>query len=290
MAMDVTTGRKRRGGATLLGNRTFALAAGLLALLVLAILLAPLIAGFDPARIMPRQRLLPPDALHWFGTDVFGRDVFSRVLYGGRLSLLIGLTVAAIAGILGTLIGLLCGASRLLDAIAMRVMDGVMALPGILVAIAVVSLVGADVLSIAAAIAFPEIPRVARLVRSVILTVREETYVRAAEGLGIPAPLVLLRHILPSCIAPLVVQVTFVFATAILTEAVLGFLGVGFPPDMPTWGNVLAEGRSVFERAPWTVLFPGLFLALTVLAVNVLGDAVRDRLDPRLSRSAKAAG
>jgi peptide/nickel transport system permease protein len=273
----------------LFGNRAVLIGTVILASLVLLAVFAAQVTGIDPSDIRPRLRLKPPGEAFWFGTDALGRDVFSRVLHGGQMSLLVGLLAAAGAAVIGTAIGLVAGVSRLADAVVMRIMDGIMAIPGVLLAVAMVSLVGPSLTSIVAAIAFTDIPRVTRLVRSVVLTVREETYVRAAEGLGLPLPLILTRHILPSCIAPLVVQTTYMFAAAILTEAILGFLGVGFPPEIPTWGNVLAEGRAVFQRAPWTIIFPGLFLGLTVLAVNILGDGLRDQLDPKLSRSAKVA-
>ncbi|WP_454618341.1 ABC transporter permease [Bradyrhizobium cenepequi] len=205
------------------------------------------------------------------------------------MSLLVGFLVALVSALLGTTLGLIAGYFKLIDGAVMRVMDGVMAIPGVLFAVALVSLVGASLGTIVAAISFAEIPRVTRLVRSVVLTVREEAYVKAAESMGIPTPLILFRHILPSCVAPLIVQTTYIFAAAILLEAVLGFLGVGFPPDVPTWGNVLADGRAVFQRGPWTIIAPGLFLAVTVMAVNILGDGLRDRLDPKLSRDAKVA-
>jgi peptide/nickel transport system permease protein len=270
-------------------NRAVAIGAVLLLAVVLLSLFAASVASADPGQIRPRLRLRAPDWAYPFGTDALGRDIFARVLHGGQVSLLVGLLSAAAATLVGTLVGLVAGSSRLLDAIVMRAVDGLMAIPSLLLAIAIVALVGPNLFSIVAAIAISEVPRVVRLVRGVVLTVREEPYVRAAEGLGIPTPLVLLRHILPSCIAPLVVQTTHMFAASILIEAALGFLGVGFPPELPTWGNVLAEGRAVFQRAPWTIVFPGLFLGLSVLAVNILGDGLRDRLDPRLARTAKAA-
>jgi peptide/nickel transport system permease protein len=273
----------------LLANRIALLSAVLLLAIALSAVFAGTITGDDPFLIRPRLRLRPPGGEFWFGTDALGRDVFALVLHGGRISLLVGLLAALAGAAIGTAIGLLTGYLRWLDPIAMRIMDGIMAIPGILFAVALVSLVGPSLITIVAAITFSEIPRVTRLVRSVVLSVREEAYVRAAEGLGIPPMLVLLRHILPSCIAPLIVQTTYMFAAAILSEAVLGFLGVGFPPDIPSWGNVLAEGRAVFQRAPWTIIAPGLFLAVTVMAVNLLGDGLRDRLDPRLSRAARVA-
>lgn len=259
----------------------------ILALIILSALCAPLLSTHDPLQIFPRLRLQGPSSQHWFGTDSLGRDIFARVLHGGRISLLVGVGVALIAGLGGVLVGLCAGISRYSDSIIMRIMDGVMAVPGLLLAVALVSLFGASLGSIIIAIAIPEIPRVARLLRSVVLTTREEVYVKAAEGLGLPLHKIMWRHILPSCIAPLVVQITFVFASAILMESVLGFLGVGFSADVPTWGNVMAEGRAVFQRAPWIILFPGLFLSLTVLSVNILGDSLRDGLDPKLSKSSK---
>lgn len=273
----------------LLANRVALLSGVLLLVIVLSAVLATAITGDDAFLIRPRQRLRPPGAEFWFGTDALGRDVFALVLHGGRISLLVGLLAAVAAAVIGTAVGLLTGYLRWLDPIVMRIMDGIMAIPGILFAVALVSLVGPSLMTIVAAITFAEIPRVTRLVRSVVLSVREESYVRAAEGLGIPPMRVLVRHILPSCLAPLIVQTTYMFAAAILSEAVLGFLGVGFPPDVPSWGNVLAEGRAVFQRASWTILAPGLFLAVTVMAVNLLGDGLRDRLDPRLSRAAKVS-
>ncbi|CAN7673487.1 ABC transporter permease [Bosea sp. LjRoot237] len=290
-----TTGQSsflsRRDGLleALLANRIALLSALLLLAIALSAVAAGTITGDDPFLIRPRLRLRPPGGEFWFGTDALGRDVFALVLHGGRISLLVGLLAALAGAAIGTVVGLLTGYLRWLDPVVMRIMDGIMAIPGILFAVALVSLVGPSIVTIVAAITFSEIPRVTRLVRSVVLSVREESYVRAAEGLGIPPMLVLLRHILPSCIAPLIVQTTYMFAAAILSEAVLGFLGVGFPPDVPSWGNVLAEGRAVFQRAPWTIIAPGLFLAVTVMAVNLLGDGLRDRLDPRLSRAAKVS-
>jgi peptide/nickel transport system permease protein len=283
-AMPATGGalsQARRGILleTLLANRVALLSGVLLLTIGLSAVFAALITGDDPFLIRPRSRLRPPGDAFWFGTDALGRDVF------GRISLMVGLLAALAGAVIGTTIGLLTGYLRWLDPIVMRIMDGIMAIPSVLFAVALVSLVGPSLLTIVAAITFSEIPRVTRLVRSVVLSVREEPYVRAAEGTAGP----LLRHILPSCVAPLIVQTTYMFAAAILAEAVLGFLGVGFPPDIPSWGNVLTEGRSVFQRAPWTILAPGLFLAVTVMAVNLLGDGLRDHLDPRLSRAAKVS-
>ncbi|WP_372022499.1 ABC transporter permease [Tistrella mobilis] len=266
-----------------LASRPVLLGLAIVALMVLAAILAPYLTSFDPTIMKPRFRLKAPDATYWFGTDALGRDLFSRVLHGGQVSLFLGLVVCVVAVGIGTVLGLLAGATRLLDAVLMRIMDGIMAIPSILLAVAMVSLFGASFVSVVIAIAFPDIPRVVRLVRSVVLSVREEPYVEAALGLGVPRWLVLLRHVLPNCVAPLTVQATYIFASAILVEAVLGFLGVGYPPDVPTWGNILAEGRNYFQQAPWTIFFAGGFLAATVLSVNILGDGLRDQLDPKLA-------
>jgi peptide/nickel transport system permease protein len=210
--------------------------------------------------------------------------MYSRVLYGARISLFVGLGVAVVSVALGLLIGLVAGYFRALDGMIMRIMDGIMAIPGILLAIALVTLSGASLLTVVVAIAVPDIPRVVRLVRSVILTVRTEPYVEAATALGTSTPLILARHMVPNTVAPLIVQGTFLFASAMLTEAGMSFLGVGLPPEIPSWGNIMAEGRTFFQLKPGLILYPGLLLALTVLSVNVLGDALRDALDPRLAR------
>jgi peptide/nickel transport system permease protein len=237
--------------------------------------------------VRPRMRLKPPSELAWFGTDAMGRDIFALTVEGARLSLLVGGLTAIIGTAIGTTLGLITGYFRRLDGVVMRVMDAIMAIPNILFAVAVVSLLGPSLFTIVGALVFNEIPRVVRLVRSVVLSVREQPYVQAAVGMSIQTPLILVRHILPSCVAPLIVQATYLFAAAILSEAILGFLGVGFPQGTPTWGNVIAEGRAVFLRAPWTIIAPGIVLALTVMSVNLLGDSLRDWLDPTLSRRTK---
>ncbi|MBX9932955.1 MAG: ABC transporter permease [Methylobacterium sp.] len=260
--------------------------AGLAVLLVvgLAAVAAPYLWTGDPILLRPRLRLKPPFELAWLGTDAFGRDVWSRVVYGARVSLAIGFAVATASVLIGLVIGLVAGYLRRLDAVVMRIMDGIMAIPSILLAIAMVTLSGAGIGTVIVAIAIPEIPRVARLVRSVVLSVRSEPYVEAAIGAGTRLPMLLVRHVLPNTIAPLIVQGTYVCASAILTEAILSFLGAGIPTEIPSWGNIMAEGRQAFQIAPWVILFPGLCVAATVLAVNIIGDGLRDALDPRTAR------
>ena len=254
-----------------------------LVLVALAALVAPLIAG-DPIAAKPMNRLKPPSPLNWLGTDQLGRDVWARTVYGARISLVVGLAVASIAMGIGLLIGLLAGFSKMVESVVMRLLDGLMAIPAILLAIAFVSLSKASVPIVIAAIVLPEIPRVVRLVRSVVLTVREQPFVEAAIASGTRLPKILRRHILPATVPPLIVQATYVAASAILIEAALSFLGAGTPPEIPTWGNMIASSRVYLGLAPWTIFGPGLALALVVLAVNLVGDGLRDRLDPRIAR------
>lgn len=270
-------------------RRTPTLTAGLavmLAMLVLA-LIAPFITG-DPMATSPARRLQPPSLDLPFGTDHLGRDVYARTIHGARVSLIVGFSVAAFAVAVGLLLGMAAGYVRALDSALMRVMDALMAIPAILLAIALVSLARASVTIVIVAITIPEIPRVVRLVRAVVLSVRERAYVEAAVAGGTPTPLILLRHIAPNTIAPLIVQATYIAASAILVEASLSFLGAGTPPDIPSWGNMIAQSRNFLARAPWTILFPGAALALVVLAINLVGDGLRDHLDPRLARRMRA--
>ncbi|HEY4910622.1 MAG TPA: ABC transporter permease [Methylomirabilota bacterium] len=270
----------------------------ILAMIVLIGLSAPFLGTRDPSQIDPISRNKRPGAVrvltgadgrqtsttYWMGTDSLGRDVYSRVLYGARVSLLVGITVALISVAAGLVIGLLAGYLRWLDGFVMRIMDGLMAVPAILLAIALVSLSTAGLRAVILAIVIPEVPRVVRLVRSVVLSIREEPYVEAAIALGARTVPLIVRHVLPNALAPLIVQATYVCASAIVIEAILSFLGVGIPPQTPTWGNIMAEGRALFRVFPHNILFPGIFLAATVLAVNIMGDGLRDSLDPRLRK------
>jgi peptide/nickel transport system permease protein len=264
-------------------NPTIVIGAVLLLAVVVAALAAPLIAG-DPVALKPSDRLLPPGEAYWLGTDHLGRDIYARTVYGARISLLVGVCVAGLSVLIGLAIGLAAGYWRRVDAVVMRFMDGLMAIPAILLAIALVSLNKASVWVVIIAITIPEVPRVVRLVRSVVLTVREMPYIEAAVSGGSRGRKIVLRHILPSTIAPLVVQATYIAASAILIEAGLSFLGAGVPPEIPTWGNMIASSRLFVARAPWTIFAPGTALALVVLAVNLVGDGLRDFLDVRLAR------
>ena len=255
-----------------------------LALVITSAIAAPWLSPHDPLSLAPALRLKPASAQVWLGTDGYGRDVLSRILYGGRISLLIGLGSAILSVGIGLAIGLVSGFFKWVDAVMMRIMDGLMAIPGILLAIAVVSLSGAGLMTVMVAITIPEIPRVARLVRSVVLSAREEPYVEAAISLGSSLPKIMWRHLMPNTIAPLIVQGTYVCASAILTEAILSFLGAGISPETPTWGNIMAEGRGFFQIKPSLIFWPGLVLSITILSVNLMGDAARDALDPRLKQ------
>ena len=264
-------------------NPTLIVGLLILGLMLVSALAAPWIAG-DPYSMKPVQRFLPPSSNSWFGTDNLGRDVYARTIYGARVSLAVGLSVAISAVSTGLAIGLFAGFFRPVEVVVMRLMDGLMAIPAILLAIALISLFKGSVGVVIVAIVIPEVPRVARLVRSVVLTTREQPYVEAAIASGTRVPRILWRHIFPSTFSPLIVQATYICASAILIEAGLSFLGAGTPPEIPTWGNMIASSRVYLARAPWTVFCPGLALALVVLAVNLVGDGLRDRLDPRIAR------
>jgi len=263
---------------------TVALGTALLALMVLMAILAPYLGTVDPQALSPIKRLRFPQEAYWFGTDMLGRDVYSRVIYGSRISLVVGLSVALCSTVIGLAIGLFTGFSRIADAIVMRVMDGLMSIPPVLLAIALMALTRASVGNVIFAITVSEVPRVTRLVRGVVLSLREQPFVEAATAAGTGFVKTLRRHILPNTIAPILVQGTYICASAMITEATLSFIGAGTPPNIPSWGNIMAEGRSLFQVAYYIVLFPAAFLSVTVLAVNLVGDGLRDALDPRLAR------
>lgn len=282
----------------LLRHRAVVMGGSVMILMLVLSLLAPFLGTIDPTYIDPTNRNKKPgyeatvidddnqeiQRTYWMGTDALGRDIYSRVMYGTQISLVVGIVVAALSIFVGLVIGLVAGYIRWLDGIVMRVMDGLMAIPGILLAIGLVSLSGATISTVIVAIMVPEIPRVVRLVRSIVLSIREEPYVEAAISIGTPMTKLLYRHILPNTIAPLIVQGTYVCASAILVEAILSFLGAGISPETPTWGNIMAEGRVFFRIYPHNIFFPGVLLAVTVLAVNILGDGLRDTLDPRMAK------
>jgi peptide/nickel transport system permease protein len=282
----------------LLRNPSVLIGGALILLVALIGLAAPLLSAINPADINPSNRNKLPGfetttrdddghkitRIARMGTDSLGRDIYTRVVWGARVSLTVGLAVATLSVAIGLAIGLVAGYFRALDGVVMRVMDGLMAVPAILVAIALVSLSGASLFTVIVAVTIPDIPRVVRLVRAIVLSIREEPYVEAAISVGTPTLKVLWRHVLPNTIAPLIVQATFIAGSAILLEATLSFLGVGIPPEIPTWGNIMAEGRSVFQILPHNILYPAAFLTITVLAVNMLGDGLRDTLDPRMAK------
>jgi peptide/nickel transport system permease protein len=256
----------------------------LVGLMIFIAICAPYLGTRDPTALAPARRLREPSALYWFGTDMLGRDIYSRVMYGSRVSLTVGFAVAFCASILGTFIGLVAGFIRQIDAVVMRVMDGLMSIPPILLAIALMALTRASVQNVILAITIAEFPRVSRLVRGVVLSLREEPYVEAAIASGTRVPVIIWKHILPNTLAPLMVQATFICASAMITEATLSFIGAGTPPIIPSWGNIMAEGRALWQVKPYIVFFPAIFLSITVLAVNLLGDGLRDALDPRLAK------
>ncbi len=254
---------------------------GLLLAMLLVAVLAPFIKTVDPNAINPTRRLLAPGAGFWFGTDMLGRDIYSRVVYGARISLLVGLSVAVLAALAGTAVGMVSAMVRALDGFIMRVMDSMMSIPPILLAIALMALTGASIGNVILAIVLVEIPRVARVVRSTVLSLREQPFIDGAVVAGTRLPTIMVRHVLPNILAPLMVQTTYIAASAMIIESILSFLGVGLPASTPSWGNIMAEGRALWQVKFYIVLYPAIFLSLTVLAINLLGDGLRDALDPR---------
>jgi peptide/nickel transport system permease protein len=275
----------RHGFVGFLSNHpTVAIGGALLLLLVFVAIFAPYLGTVDPTALAPARRTRAPSADFWFGTDLLGRDVYSRVLYGARVSLTVGLSVATLASLAGLAIGLVSGFVRWADGIVMRFMDGLMSIPPILLAIALMALTRGSVGNVILAITVAEIPRVSRLVRGVVLSLREQPYVDAAVASGTRTPMIILRHILPNTLAPMLVQATYICASAMIVESILSFIGAGTPPTIPSWGNIMAEGRALWQVKPFIVFFPAAFLSVTVLAVNLVGDGLRDALDPRMAK------
>ena len=283
---EVLPARRKRGRFGMFIHRhPTVFVGGLLLLIILGVaVFAPFLFTVDPTALAPAKRTRAPSALYWFGTDMLGRDIYSRVLYGTRISLAVGFSVAILASVIGLFIGLVSGFVRAVDAVVMRVMDGLMSIPSILLAIALMSLTRGSWENVVVAITVAEVPRVARLVRGVVLSLREQPYVEAAVASGTRVPKIMWKHILPNTLAPIIVQATFICASAMITEAILSFIGAGTPPTIPSWGNIMAEGRALWQVKPFIVFFPALFLSITVFAVNLLGDGLRDALDPRLAK------
>jgi peptide/nickel transport system permease protein len=263
---------------------SMAIGLALVAMMLIIAVLAPLLGTVDPTALAPAKRMREPSADFWFGTDAFGRDVYSRVLYGARVSLIVGFAVAILASLVGLVIGLVSGYLRIIDGIIMRIMDGMMSVPPILLAVALMALTRASVQNVIVAITIAEIPRVSRLVRGVVLSLREQPFVEGAIAAGTSTPGIILRHILPNTVAPLTVQATYICASAMITESILSFIGAGTPPIIPSWGNIMADGRALWQVKPYIILFPAIFLSVTVLAINLLGDGLRDALDPRMAK------
>ena len=263
---------------------TIVVGAPLFLLMIGMAIFAPFLGTIDPQALAPIRRLKWPSAQYWFGTDMLGRDVYSRTIYGARVSLLVGISVALFSTSLGLAIGVIAGFTRWVDSIVMRIMDGLMSIPEVLIAIALMALTRASMGNVIFAITVAQVPRVTRLVRGIVLTLREQPYVEAAFASGTGLPRILWRHIVPNTLPPLLVQGTFITASAMITEAILSFIGAGTPPNIPSWGNIMAEGRSLFQVAYYIILFPGICLSLAVLSINLIGDGLRDALDPRLAR------
>ena len=283
---DIMPAIKPKRGFTGFIKRNPMIAAGglLLILMVVMAVVAPLLWTVDPTALSPARRTRPPSALYWFGTDMLGRDVYSRVVYGARVSLIVGFSVALLSSVVGLTIGLISGMVRWADGVIMRIMDGLMSIPPILVAIALMALTRGSIQNVVIAITIAEIPRVSRLVRGVVLSLREQPYVDGAVASGSRGPSIIFRHILPNTLPSLTVQATYICASAMIIEAILSFIGAGVPPQTPSWGNIMAEGRALWQVKPHIVFFPAIFLSVTVLAVNLLGDGLRDALDPRMAK------
>jgi len=264
-----------------LHNRQSVMGLVIFVVVLLVAIFAPLIARQSPYAVDVAHRLQAPSKAHWFGTDSLGRDLFSRVVYGARISMTVGFSVGLISGFLGLVIGLYSSVSSTMDSIMMRICDGLKAIPSILLAIALMTALGADIKNVIISLAVVSTPNMARLARSSALVIKEQTYIEAMRGLGAGTQRILWKHIAPNILSPLIIQMTFVFATAIITEAALSFLGAGVPAPEPSWGAILSEGRTVIYNAQWMIIFPGIVTALTVLGLNLFGDGLRDLLDPQ---------
>jgi peptide/nickel transport system permease protein len=283
---DLLAPAKRRGPVLdfCIRHPTIAIGGTLILFMIAIAIFAPWLGTVDPTALAPSKRIREPSAAFWFGSDMLGRDIYSRVLFGTRVSLIVGFSVAFLASLGGLAIGLVSGFLRAVDGIIMRVMDGLMSIPPILLAIALMALTRGSVGNVIAAITITEIPRVARLVRGVVLSLREQPFIDGAIAAGTRTPMIILKHVLPNTLAPLTVQATYICASAMITEAILSFLGVGTPTIIPSWGNIMAEGRALWQVKFYIVLFPAIFLSTTVLAINLLGDGLRDALDPRMAK------
>jgi peptide/nickel transport system permease protein len=277
--------RERRGvWGFVWRHPTLSIGLAILGIMLLIAILAPWLGTVDPTALAPVKRTREPGAEFWFGSDAYGRDIYSRVLYGARISLGVGFSVAILASALGLVIGLVSGYLRRVDGVVMRVMDGVMSVPPILLAISLMALTRASVQNVILAITIAEFPRVARLVRGVVLSLREQPYVEAAITAGTSTPRIIVRHILPNTMAPLCVQATYICGSAMIIESILSFIGAGTPPTTPSWGNIMADGRTLWQVKPYIIFFPAIFLSLSVLGINLLGDGLRDALDPRMAK------
>ena len=286
MLTDVLNQHKAHGRfiTFILNNPTIVIGGGLLLVLVLMAAFAPYLGTLDPTAVAPAKRTRAPSVQNWFGTDPLGRDLYSRVLYGARVSLTVGFCVATLASFIGLAIGLIAGFVQWIDNTIMRIMDGMMSIPPILVAIALMAVTRGSVSNVVIAITIAEIPRVSRLVRGIVLTLREQPFIDGAIVSGTRTPMIILRHILPNTLAPLTVQATFICASAMIVESILSFIGAGTPSHIPSWGNIMSDGRALWQVKPYIVFFPAVFLSVTVLAVNMLGDGLRDALDPRMAK------
>lgn len=269
----------------ILSNRLAVTGGILLSIILFMAIFAPILTHYDPLAMNVLERLKPPSVTHWFGTDEFGRDLFSRVIYGSQISMKVGLAVMMITSVIGSILGLYSAYYRRLDNLIMRISDGLMAFPAILLAIAIMAAMGPTIQNVIISISIVYIPTVARAVRAAAIVVREQTYIEAIRSLGGKPGRIIWRHIAPNCLSPLIIQATFIFAYAVIIEASLSFLGAGTPPPQPSWGNILSDGRTLIRQAWWIMVFPGIAIVLTVFGLNMIGDGLRDLLDPHTNKA-----